>query len=417
MTTRRLALLPGGMLVGLLIGASAWAPLVAQTYERSNQKIPQEEQAVIDANRVGAKPRVPKARGPMDTRESARVRTIKSIRPSVVHITSATKRFGIVNLKTGDVFSLPPGTGTGFVWDDKGHVVTNHHVIEVDIAGHAQTEAEDLEVKLPDGKSYRARVVGGSLAHDIAVLQVFAPLKSLKPIPIGTSKNLEVGQSAMAIGNPWGLEQTVTEGIISALGREIVTDAALGRRIRGAIQTDAAINPGNSGGPLLDSAGRLIGMNTSIQSTSGSSAGIGFAIPVDTLNRIVPLLIARGQLERPVLGFGTVPDDQALALGVTRGALVADVEPGSVADAAGLRGLKLTASQEVLGLGDVIIGFQGHPVENAVQLFDMLDLVPPDSVLAFEVLREGKPLNLTLKSGARKEPSPKADSGTAGPLL
>ncbi|HNX94360.1 MAG TPA: trypsin-like peptidase domain-containing protein [Holophaga sp.] len=413
MTTRRLALLLGGMLVALLAGAPLWA----QTYERPNQQIPKDEQAVIDANRAGAKPRTPKARGPMDSRESARVRIIKSVRPSVVHITSATKRFGIVNLNTGDVFSLPPGTGTGFVWDDKGHVVTNHHVIEVDLAGHAQTEAEDLEVRLPDGKSYRARVVGGSLAYDIAVLQVFAPLKNMKPIPIGTSKNLEVGQSAMAIGNPWGLEHTVTEGIISALGREIVTDPSLGRRIRGAIQTDAAINPGNSGGPLLDSAGRLIGMNTSIQSTSGSSAGIGFAIPVDTLNRIVPLLIARGQVERPVLGFGTIPDDQAQALGVTRGALVGDVEVGSVADGAGLKGLKLSAQQEILGLGDVIVGFQGHPVENAIQLFDMLDLVPPDSVLEFEVLRDGKPLKLTLNSGRCKESSPKVDSDKAGPLL
>jgi len=367
------------------------------------------EEAVIETNRKGATTRPVKPRGPLDPREAARAKIFKTIKPSVVYITSATRRIGIVNLATGDVFAIPPGTGTGFVWDDLGHVVTNHHVIEVDVSGKPLTEAEDLQVKLPDGKAYKARVIGGSIQHDIAVLQVFAPLKDMKPIAIGSSKDLVVGQSVLAIGNPWGLDHTMTEGIISGLGREVTTDETLGRRIRGAIQTDAAINPGNSGGTLLDSEGRLIGMNTAIKSTSGASAGIGFAIPVDTLNRIVPQLIARGQLEPPVLGFSTVADSEVRLMGI-KGAVVVEVEPKGRAELAGLRGMKTGPAGQALG--DIIVGFQGRPVESAVQLFDLLELEPKNATLVFEVMRDDKRITITIRPS-----SSEAHRGKDGPPL
>jgi len=372
-------------------------------YGRSNQVVPKEEQAVIDGNRKGALPRTVKPRPALDAREVARVRIFKQVKPSVVHITSATDKKAKLFVGKTPVasFDLPQGTGTGYVWDDKGHVVTNHHVIEVGFQGQSLTEAENLQVKLPDGNSYKARIIGGSLQYDIAVLQVFAPLKDLKPIAIGSSKDLQVGQSVMAIGNPWGLDHTLTEGIVSALGREIELDPALGKRIRGAIQTDAAINPGNSGGPLLDSAGRLIGMNTSIQSTSGNSAGIGFAIPVDTLNRIVPVLIARGQLTRPVLGFMTMVDAQAQDLRLPKGAVIVTVDAGGVAEQMGFRATMVMDDGQV-ALGDVITGLQGHPVNSAVELFDLLDLQPANEVLRFEVLREGK--SITLKWDPKLKP-------------
>jgi len=396
--------------VGLGLALMAGLAQGQEGYRRPSNTMSAEEEAVIQKNRKGAVPRPVQVRGILDAREVARAKVFKLVKPSVVYITSATKRIGILDLVTGESFAIPPGTGTGFVWDDLGHVVTNHHVIEVeDMAGKPITEAEDLQVKLPDGKSYKARVIGGSIQHDIAVLQVFAPLKDMKPIPIGSSRDLVVGQSVLAIGNPWGLDHTMTEGIISGLGREVTTDATLGRRIRGAIQTDAAINPGNSGGALLDSAGRLIGMNTAIKSTSGASAGIGFAIPVDTLNRVVPQLIAKGQLEPPVLGFATVSDSEVRILGI-RGAAVKSVEPGGRADLAGLQGVR--TGPEGQSLGDVIIGFQGKPIDSAVQLFDLLELEPSNATLLFEVLRDDQRITVTLKP-APTEPH----RGQIGPTL
>jgi S1-C subfamily serine protease len=261
---------------------------------------------------------------------------------------------------------------------------------------------------LADGKRYRARVVGRSLAHDIAVLKVFAPLKDMKSLALGTSRDLQVGQSVLAIGNPWGLDHTMTNGIVSAIGREVVLNPYFGTRIRNAIQTDAAINPGNSGGPLLDSSGRLIGMNTLIRSTTGSSAGIGFAIPADTLNRVVPVLIAKGQIERPELGFTSWSDVDARVLGVKHGVAVSEVSPGGLADRAGLKGSLILQGASPLTpkdvrLGDVIVSFQGKPIENSPQLFDALELEPADATLVFEVLREGQRTKVTIRPNAPKE--------------
>jgi S1-C subfamily serine protease len=384
----------------LLAGLRAWAAPITP-----------EEQAVIEAGRQGAKARPVTRAKPLDIRETNRVRIFKGAKDSVVYIASGSQRYVLLNQETGGTVAIPPGTGTGFVWDDLGHVVTNYHVVVLDAGGAPIDEADDLQVTLADGKTYRARVIGKSIAYDIAVLRVFAPLKIMKPLPIGSSADLQVGQSVMAIGNPLGLDHTLTEGIVSGLRKEVVTDAALQRKIRGAIQTDAAINPGNSGGPLLDSSGRVVGMNTSIQSQTGFNMGVSFAIPVDTLNRVVPLLIARGQLERPELGFTAISSQRAALRGVNRGVVVGGIVPGGVAEQAGLKGWTLKEGEKIPQLGDIIVGFQGHPVDNEVQLLDFLELEPPGAVLVFDVLRAGKHLKVTMRPGA------KPAKGGEGPAL
>ena len=197
-----------------------------------------------------------------------------------------------MDIWTRNVFSVPSGSGSGFIWDDAGHVITNFHVVQ---------GATEARVKLSDGRNYKAALVGASPAHDIAVLKIGISAKRPPPLPVGESHNLKTGQKVFAIGNPFGLDWTLTTGIVSALDRSLSTDN--GPTIEHLIQTDAAINPGNSGGPLLDSAGRLIGINTAIFSPSGASAGIGFAVPVNTLNRVVPELIRNGKYIRPALGF------------------------------------------------------------------------------------------------------------------
>ncbi len=246
-------------------------------------------------------PRPVSPRGSLLPDEQAFISRFKEARSSVVYITSIAYKQDWFSF---DVQAVPTGTGSGFVWDEQGHVVTNYHVIE---------GAQELEVTLSDHTTYQAKVVGLAPEKDLAVLRLQAAPAKLRPIPIGTSGDLQVGQRVLAIGNPFGLDQTLTTGVVSALGREI--QSATRRRIAGVIQTDAAINPGNSGGPLLDSSGRLIGVNTAIQSTSGSSAGIGFAVPVDTVNRIVPQLISKGQILRPDPGFEPLPESSCCASG------------------------------------------------------------------------------------------------------
>jgi S1-C subfamily serine protease len=269
-------------------------------------------------------------------------------------------------------------------------------------------------VTLADGKTYKAMVIGRSLTLDIAVLHVFAPLGRMKPLPIGRSRDLQVGQMVMALGNPFGLDHTLTSGIISALRRDITT--GFNTHILDAIQTDAAINPGNSGGPLLDRAGRLVGMATSIQTTTGASHGIGFAIPVDTLNQVVPVLISKGQLQRPELGFTSINAAATASLGAKQGIAVDSVSPGSLADAAGLRGLRIREGAkepvelEDVILGDVIVAFKGRRVENETQLMDMLELEPPDSPLEFTILRDGKEIRVVMRPGTGDGGPGKAES-------
>jgi S1-C subfamily serine protease len=378
-------------------------PAAAQ-YERPKQELTGPEREAIETNRKLARPRPTTPRPPLSTGEAARVAVFKAARHSVVFISSITKKWYLEDNRTGNRYQVPPASGTGFVWDNLGHVVTNHHVITVDDPGGGpRGEAEDLQVTLADGKTYKAVVIGRSLTLDIAVLHVFAPLEQMRPLPLGTSLDLQVGQMVLAIGNPFGLDHTLTAGVISALKRDILT--GFGTHILDAVQTDAAINPGNSGGPLLDRAGRLIGMNTAIRSTTGASTGVGFAIPVDTLNRVVPVLIAKGQLHRPELGIVTFPPAASATLGAKHGIAVDLVTPGSLADQAGFRGMRVRegAKEPVeladVILGDVIVGMNGHSVESDTQLMDLLELEPPETKLVFDVLRDGKPVRLVIDPG------------------
>jgi S1-C subfamily serine protease len=256
--------------------------------------------------------------------------------------------------------TLPAGTGSGWVWDDKGHVVTNFHVIK---------DGQAARVAFSDQSSYSAELVGVAPDKDIAVLKIDAGATKLTPLPRGSSENLVVGQQALAIGNPFGLDHTLSVGVVSGLNREIKSMAD--RPILGVIQTDAAINPGNSGGPLLDSSGRLIGINTAIYSPSGASAGIGFAVPVDIVNRIVPQLIKHGKITRPGLGISFDPNVQR-RVGV-QGVLVLGVADDSPAAKAGIRASTIDRRSGKMVLGDVIIGIDGKPIANPNDLYKALD--------------------------------------------
>jgi S1-C subfamily serine protease len=305
-----------------------------------------------------AQPRTPVARGQLENEEQGTIALFKAVSPSVVHVTNlAERRDGF----TLNVQTVPRGTGTGIIWDDNGFVVTNYHVVQ---------GASAARVILADHSAYDSDQIWGYPDKDLAVIRINAPKDKLKPIAVGTSADLQVGQKTLAIGNPFGLDQTLTTGIISALGREI--ESANGRPIRGVIQTSAAINPGNSGGPLLDNAGRLIGVNTAILSPSGTFAGIGFAIPVDEVNRVVPQLIAHGKIVRPRLGVQVAEHSQAGGLGVADGALILKVLPDSPAEKAGLRGTRYNQDHDLV-LGDVIVALDGKPVTAANDLYDLLD--------------------------------------------
>jgi len=282
------------------------------------------------------------ARGELAAAETTTIEIFERASPSVAYITTlARQRTGRMSF---NVQQIPKGTGTGFVWDGRGHVVTNFHVV---------AEGDAFRVTLSDQSSYAATLVGASPSKDIAVLRVEAA--ALSPLPIGSSADLRVGQSVYAIGNPFGLDHTLTTGVVSALGREI--KAANGRTIEDVIQTDAAINPGNSGGPLLDSAGRLIGVNTAIYSPSGTSSGIGFAVPVDTVLRVVPQLIEYGRVIRPGIGVSLVADATQRRLKLP-GPMVAAVGPDSPAERAGLRGMSQTRNGQIV-LGDIITAVNG----------------------------------------------------------
>jgi len=237
---------------------------------------------------MNAEPRTVTARGELAATEKNSIEIFQQASPSVVFITTLSDR---INFWTRDITRIPRGTGTGFVWDSHGHIITNYHVIK---------NASEIHVRLDDQRTYKALFVGASPTHDIAVLRIPVSMKTYPPLLIGSSHDLKVGQSMYAIGNPFGLDHTLTTGVISTLSRSIDTED--GMSIKDLIQTDAAINPGNSGGPLLDSAGRLVGINTAIYSPSGAYAGIGFAVPVDTVNRVVPQLIAQGKYQRPSMG-------------------------------------------------------------------------------------------------------------------
>jgi S1-C subfamily serine protease len=343
----------------------------------------------IDRGTVSLQPRAVTARGDLAEDEKATIELFKENRSSVVFITT---------LKQGRDFQyrsvdIPAGTGSGFVWDNAGHIVTNFHVVQ---------NANGAQVTLWDHKSYRADLVGVAPNYDLAVLRIAAPASKLRAIPIGESANLQVGQKVFAIGNPFGLDQTLTTGIVSALGRTI--NAVTGRPIEDVIQTDAAVNPGNSGGPLLDSAGRLVGVNTAIFSPSGASAGIGFAVPVDTVNRIVPQLLAQGRIVRPFMGIRiTDPIGQQITrqMGV-EGLLIMVVEPGSPAERAGLRGTRQLPDGAIIP-GDVIQKVDGKPVKTSDQLYALLEKKKAGDQVTLTLFREGQTRDVTVPLEAPKD--------------
>lgn len=298
--------------------------------------------------------------------------------PSVVHIESIKvgRDFFTLNL-----LKIPAGSGSGFIWDDQGHVVTNFHVIE---------GASAAKIILSDQSSWDAKLVGAEPDKDLAVLKIEAPAEKLKALKLGASTDLLVGQSVLAIGNPFGLDQTLTTGIISGLEREI--EAATGRTIQGVIQTDAAINPGNSGGPLLDSRGRLIGINTAIVSPSGAYAGVGFAVPVDVVNRLVPELIIHGHIIRPVLGI------QPLTVRDIEGLVVLNVNRGGGAEAAGLRPTQRDRFGRFI-LGDVIVAVDGKRIVSSDDLYHVLEDYKVGDIVELTLIRDGKPAKAPLKLG------------------
>ncbi|MDT4968786.1 MAG: hypothetical protein QOJ64_3523 [Acidobacteriota bacterium] len=308
------------------------------------------------------------------TDEQNNVEVYKAIAPGVVSIKSTSYRqdfFGEV--EEGQ------GSGSGSVIDDQGHIVTNFHVIE---------GATKLSVSVGGDKTYPATVIGGDPDTDLAVIKITAPREQLTLVPFGDSDGLVVGQKVLAIGNPFGFDRTLTTGVISGLQRPI--RARNGRPIEGAIQTDASINPGNSGGPLLDSHGRMIGINSQILSPSGASAGVGFAIPVSIAKRIVPELIKNGVIRRPKLGIGTrdIKDLKGqVALPVSEGVMIWEVAAGGSAAAAGLRGLMQTADGDIV-LGDIIVSIEGEKVSERDDLFRILDKHQIGDVVKVEVVRE-----------------------------
>ena len=276
---------------------------------------------------------------------------------SVVYITNTALRRDFWSLNT---FEVPQGSGSGFLWDNQGYLVTNFHVVY---------GADSIQVVLDDQSTHDARVIGLDPDHDLAVLHIQVSPEKLNPLTIGNSQNLRVGQQVLAIGNPFGLDHTLTTGVVSALGRSI--KSVNKRTIEGVIQTDAAINPGNSGGPLLNSSGELIGVNTQIISPSGAFAGVGFAVPVDIIRRIVPQLIQYGKVIRPGLGISLIPDSIANRWGVS-GIIIARIQPGSAAAKAGLKSIEELRSGRIR-LGDVITSINGDPVRNFDDLATILD--------------------------------------------
>jgi S1-C subfamily serine protease len=319
------------------------------------------------------------ARGDLASDERSTIDLFEQAAPSVVFITTTEMRRGFFSFSDREV---QRGTGSGFLWDRAGNVVTNYHVI---------ADARRAQVTLSDGSTWNASLVGAHPDRDLAVLHIDAPGTRLQPIPIGVSHDLRVGQKVFAIGNPFGLDLTLTTGIISALGREI--KAVSGRTIPGVIQTDAAINPGNSGGPLLDSAGRLIGVNTAIASPTGSYAGIGFAVPVDIVNRIVPQLIAGGKVERPGLGIRIAPDHVSRQFGGGMGVLIVEVYENSAAHRAGLRSLR----RNVRGAweGDVLVRVGDHSTMDANALYNALENFEVGDSVSLTIRRGQEVLELT----------------------
>ncbi len=317
--------------------------------------------------RIDSRPRTVEPRGELANFEKATIEIFDRASPSVVYIFTENAVRGFFGMR-----EVRQGAGSGFLWDTYGHVVTNYHVIQ---------GAQRIQVRLDSGEAIEATYVGGSEDYDLAVVRLRSKPSDMQPIPVGSSSDLRVGQAVFAIGNPFGLSRTLTTGVISALDRRLPTQT--GREVVGVIQTDAAINPGNSGGPLIDSAGRLIGVNTAIISGSGSSAGIGFAVPADVVNQVVPVLITKGKVPRPGIGIVILDDETTAGLGAV-GVVIDRVMPGSSSERAGLRGI----DYENRSLGDIILSVDGEQVNNIGEF-----------VRRLQKYQIGQTVHLTVKRG------------------
>lgn len=310
------------------------------------------------------------------------IRLFENASPSVCYITTKAQRR---SFWTRDVSEVEAGSGSGFVWDNQGHIITNYHVIR---------DASRAIVTLANGQDYEAKLVGIAKEKDLAVLRIEAPVGELQPIPVGTSQDIRVGQAVYAIGNPFGLDQTLTTGVVSALDREINSQANV--PIRGVIQSDAAINPGNSGGPLMDSRGMLIGVNTAIYSPSGASAGIGFSIPVDVVRYVVPDLIRYGEVRRASLGLDFYRYWRGTGLAVE------EVTPQGPAAINGVRGL----SQDARGnwvLGDVLVGINGKPIKSTTDYFLEMENYEPGQRVTLNLVRNDREVKVEVELGSSVE--------------
>ncbi len=329
-----------------------------------------------------AEPRSVTARGELSLTEKTNIEIFQQSSPSVVYITTLEDT---LNLWTRDITRIPRGTGSGFIWDRQGHIITNYHALQ---------GASAVRIRLSDQRTFNATLIGASPEHDLAVLRIPVTTNMPKPLAIGTSHDLQVGQITYAIGNPFGLDQTLTTGVVSALNRSLRNHN--GSSIEGLIQTDAAINPGNSGGPLLDSAGRLIGINTAIYSPSGAYAGIGFAVPVDTVNRIVPRIIKDGHYQRPKLGITineNLNKEITKELGIL-GVAVIEIQPNSAAQKSGLSGL--TIQNNTIISGDVIVGIDQHKIETTQMLLSTLEKYNIGDTVEVKLFRNNQVIEVSL---------------------
>ena len=339
------------------------------------EAVRQAEGQTIDAS-------LPADRTELASQERATIELFRKTSPSVVHITtSQVKR----DFFTMDLQEIPQGSGTGFVWDRQGHIVTNYHVI---------SKADVAMVAFDDQSTYPAKLVGRAPDKDLAVLRVEVPADKLQPITVGTSADLEVGRMVFAIGNPFGLDQTLTTGVVSALGREIKSQSRI--PIKDVIQTDAAINPGNSGGPLLDRMGSLIGVNTAIFSPSGAYAGIGFAIPVDTVRWVIPELIQNGKIQKPGIAVSLASESVTRRLGLPKGVLILELPRGSAGLDAGLQPTRRNRYGEIL-LGDIIVAVDNKPVESPGDLILIFEEYEVGDRVVLTVIREGQKMDVLVR--------------------
>ncbi len=380
---------PGEVLVIALLAATGGA---AGSYFAVGRAVPPATPLETSAPApIAASPTATAPPAVLSNDEQNNIAIYERVSPAVVNITST--------VVSNDYFlraQPQQGTGSGSILDAQGDILTNYHVVR---------NANRLEATLANGKRYSARLIGADPDNDLAVIRIANPPQGLTTIALGDSRSLQVGRKVLAIGNPFGLDRTLTTGVVSALNRELASERA-GRTLRDLIQTDAAINPGNSGGPLLDNSGKLIGVNTAIFSTSGSSAGIGFAVPVATVREIVPELIARGRVSRASLGVSVQtlvpPVAQALELPVESGALIAEVVPGGAAAKAGLRGGNRQVTEGNLNLivgGDVIVAVDNQPVEDAQALTTAIQKHKPGERVTLTVIRDNQRIQVPVTLG------------------